>query len=403
MAENEFTLAKKVELIKQKVYDQCPYIKKAQSYVPQEQLAGKKYGNTYTVYIPDAGQSRIAKASDGKDGLKANTKAIKEAEYVIETKAGMNDVELTEWNKLGDIQDFKREILNKRCVNLARTIEKEAIDSTVFEAVQVGYIGELDLDAIGLGSAGLDEASVAGDKVTFINPTVGAKLAKKALGGTFISNDEIAKKLYAQKYLGTYAESAVVTESLMPTIVASTARTASITLTAVTDATGTIGFKPVKALNDGSTAKAGDVFKLDGLKLVDVNGMETDKDFYVVVGQDGKIPEIRITVKGKGYGNANAWVESTMTAGSKSLTSALKNGQKYAVIQTRTKESLGFDAYEFDEIPGTKMTKDSIDAMSIQVYEGGNLGDFSSLVRLVVPFACGIPDPRNAVLSYVEV
>ena len=398
---NEFSLARKVEMIKEKVYDQTPYVKKAESYVPQNQLEGKKWGGHYTVYIPDPGNARIAKGGD-RDGLKAKFTGIKEAEYTIDMKAGLDEVELDVWNKLNDIQDFKREILNKRCIKIARTVEKEAIDSTVFEAVQVGYIGELDLDAIGLGSAALDEASVAGDKVTFINPTVGAKLAKKALGGTFIANDEIAKKLYAQKYLGTYAESTVVTESLMPTIVASSARTAAITLTAVTDATGTIGFKPVKALNDGSTAKAGDVFKLEGLKLVDVNGMETDKDFFVVVGQDGKIPEIRVTVKGKGFGNPNAWVESSMKAGSKSLTSALKDGQKYAVIQTRTKGALAYDSYKFSEIVGTKQAEDQVDAMSIQVYEGGNLGDFTSMVRIVVPFACGIPDPRNCALSYVE-
>lgn len=402
--DNEFSLARKVELIKEKVYDQCPYIKKAESYVPQSQLEGKKYGNVYTVYIPDAGQSRIAKASAGKDGLKANVKAIKQVEYQIETKAGMNDCELTEWNKLGDIGSFKKEILNKRCINLARTVEKEAIDSTVWEAAQVGYIGELDLDAIGLGSAGLDEASVAGDKVTFASPKVAAKLAKKALGGTFICNDEIAKKLYAQKYIGTYAESAVVTESLMPTITANSARTAAITLVAVTAGAGeTVGFKAIKALNEGSTAQAGDVYKLDGLKLVDVNGMETDNDFYVVVGQDGKIPEIRITIKGQGFGNPNAWVASGTEAGSKNLSYALEDGKKYSVLQTRTKEALGFDAYEFDEIPGTEMTKDSVDALTVQVYTGGNLGDFSSLVRIVVPFAAGMPEPRNVVLSYVEV
>jgi hypothetical protein len=49
------------------------------------------------------------------------------------------------------------------------------------------------------------------------------------------------------------------------------------------------------------------------------------------------------------------------------------------------------------------MAKETYDGLTVQCYEGGNLGNFSSLVRIVVPFAAGIPDPRTTVLSYVEV
>jgi hypothetical protein len=397
--EQEFSLNKKTKMIATEIFDKTPYIKKAHSYIPQSQLEGKKYGNVYTVYIPDPGKTRIAKASSGKDGLEAKIDPIQEVEYVIETKAGLNDCELTEWNKLGDVESFKNEIVKVRGVNVARSIEKEAIESTIWRSAQVGYIGELDLDAIGLGSAGLDEASVAGDKVTFIAPKLGAKLAKKALGA--FNQQDIARDLYRDKYLGTYAESAVVTESFMPTVTANSAHTASIKLVAVTDATGTIGFKPVSSIT--GTATAGDVFKLDGLKLVDVNGIQTEQDYFVVVGKDGEIPEIRIEIEGKSCNNANAWMPASTTAGDKSLTYALENGKKYAVVQTRTQSALGFDAYEFGEIPGTKMAKETYDGLTVQCYEGGNLGNFSSLVRIVVPFAAGIPDPRTTVLSYVEV
>ena len=109
--EQEFSLNKKTKMIATEVFDKTPYIKKAHSYIPQSQLEGKKYGNVYTVYIPDPGKTRIAKASSGKDGLEAKIDPIQEVEYVIETKAGLNDCELTEWNKLGDVESFKNEVV----------------------------------------------------------------------------------------------------------------------------------------------------------------------------------------------------------------------------------------------------------------------------------------------------
>lgn len=402
MAENneqEFSTNKKVKMLATAVYDNCPYLKKAHSYIPESQMEGKKYGNQYTVYIPDPGKTRIAKASDGKAGLAAQIDKVNEVEYVIETKAGLNDCELTQWNKMGDIESFKKEIANPRGVSVARSVEKEAIDSTIWRAAQAVIFDEIDLDAIGEASAGLDNAGAAGDKVTFLNPTVGAKLSKKALGA--FNQQDIAKDLYRDKFLGRYAESSVVTESYMPTVIANSGRTASITLVAVTDATGTIGFKPVKEIS--GTAKAGDVFTLEGLKLVDKSGVQTDNDYFIIVGEDGSIPELRIEVEGKSCNNANAWVASSVTAGSKDLTYALEDGAKYSVAQTRLEAAVGFDSYKFNELPGSRMTEESTEGMTVQVFEGGDINNFSSVVRIVVPFAAGLPEVRDSVLSYIKV
>ena len=396
-----FSLNEKTKMIATQVFDQTPYLKDSKSYVPEDQMSGKKYGGHYSVYLPDPGKTRIAKASQGKEGLQAQIDAIQEPEYVIECVAALNDCEIDEWNKLNDIESFKNEIIDRRANSVAQNIEKDAVDSTVFRSCQVAYIGALDLNAIGLGSAGLDNVAVAGKKVTFVNPDTGALLAKKALG--LFNHPEVAQKLYDDKYIGRYGSTDVVSEIFMPTVVASSARTATITLEAVSDKTGTIGFKPVKALASG-TAKAGDVFKLTGLKIVDLNGIQTNKDYAVVVGPDGSIPEIRIEIEGKSCGNANAWMPAGTTAGSKTLTYALVDGKTYTVIQTRAKGAVAFDTYKFKEMPGTKMEKARYEGspIEVQVYEGGNIGDFSSMVRMVVPYAVGLPDPREAVLSYVE-
>ena len=65
---NEFSNNAKTKVIAQEIANEMPYLRKAKSYIPQEQMVGKKYGNEYTVYIPDPGKARIAKASDGKIG-----------------------------------------------------------------------------------------------------------------------------------------------------------------------------------------------------------------------------------------------------------------------------------------------------------------------------------------------
>ena len=41
-------------------------------------------------------------------------------------------------------------------------------------------------------------------------------------------------------------------------------------------------------------------------------------------------------------------------------------------------------------------------AIEVQVYEGGNIDTFQSACRIVVPFAIGLPDPRESVVAYIE-
>lgn len=54
---NNFSNSHKTKLIAAAVYNQVPYLKKAHSYMSQSELEGKKYGRTYSVYIPDPGKA----------------------------------------------------------------------------------------------------------------------------------------------------------------------------------------------------------------------------------------------------------------------------------------------------------------------------------------------------------
>lgn len=400
MATNDqnFSNNVKTNIIKTVVYANTPYLKKAVSYVPESQMKDKKLGNKYKVYIPDPGKTRIVSSTQGKSGLQAQIDPINEVEYEIVTKAGLNDCELTEWNKIGDVESWSKQIAQPRGKSVARTVEKDAIDSTVFRASQAAVFSAGDLNAIGDASSLLDITGSTGEKVTFIYPTVGSRLAKAALGA--FNQQDIAKDLYKDKFLGRYAESAVVTESYMPIIEGNSAASASITLTGVSADGVRIGFDAITSVT--TSAPKGTPFKAEGLKLVDKNGVQTDADYVIVLEDDnGHIPELRIEVAGKACNNANAWVAEGVTE--LTLTPMLESGKKYAVTQTRLESAVAFDAYKFSELPGTKSTTEEIDSpIEVQIYEGGNIGDFSSMVRIVVPYAVGLPDPREAVLSYIE-
>ena len=399
MATNDqnFSNNKKVKMIATAVYANCPYLKKAHSYISADQMEGKKYGNKYTVYIPDPGKTRIASAEAGKSGLAAQYDAINEVEYQIVCDAALNDCELSLWNKLGDVESFKDQIALPKGRSVARGVEKAAIDKTVFQASKA-VIGTKSLETLSEAQGALDMTGAVGNKVTFINPMVGNAIAAKALGA--FNNPDIAKDLYRDNWLGKYGASTIVTESYMPTIVADSSRTASVSLTPVTTDGEIVGFEPIVKVT--GTAKAGDVFKVEGLKMVDKNGTQVDADYDIIVGENGKIPELRIEIEGKSCNNANAWVAAGTD--SLTLTYALEDGKKYAVTQCRIDTAVAFDSYKFAELPGTKMTTEKFEdsAIEVQCYEGGNIDTFTSGVRIVVPFAVGLPDPREAVLAYIE-
>ena len=59
--ENKLSNNKKTKMVAAVVSDQMDYVKKSKSYLPESELKNKKYGRTYTVYIPDPGKV--------KDGL----------------------------------------------------------------------------------------------------------------------------------------------------------------------------------------------------------------------------------------------------------------------------------------------------------------------------------------------
>lgn len=385
---NGFTNNKKVKLIAGEVYDNMPYTKKAKSYMTQGELEGKKYGNTYSIYLTDPGEVH--------DGLEATPDAVTEYEVPVTLKNKNTSVELDAWNKLGDIESFTDEIARPRGRKLARSVEKEVIEDTIPKAFQI-VVGAANFKTLTDMSKALDEVSMAGTKVTFVKPTIAGAIANGGLAN-FIPS-EIQSKIYKDAYLGQYAGASVIEDNLMPVVNIAGTETASFAVANVSgngdESTTVVGYNVT-----GFTGSPNAPYKLEGVKVIGLDGMETDQDFYVIADKDGKIPEVRLAVKGHNVNNANGWVESgsfTPTA-----TLAVESG-KYALGQCRDEQAVGFDQYKFSDLPGSENATESVGNVSMKMSTYGDGKYMTTLTRLDLPFAATLPEPRRAVVGYFKI
>ena len=388
----------KVQLVAAAVADELDYIKASVSKMPQSEFKGKKYGKTYQLYIPDVGTV--------KEGLEASPDDIVEVPTEIRLNNFNTSCTLDAWNELGDVEAFADEIAKPRGQHLARQMAKSIIENNVFKDMQAVVSNAPGFGVLSDASAALNELAVGGEVVSFMHPTVMGKIAASGLAN-FIPGTE-AKELYGKNYLGQYAGAEQIQCALLPTVTIKSAPTATISLVPVKDGeTNTIGFETVDTIT-GTNLVPGAVFTAGGaLKIVDQSGIETEQDVQIIVlstndeGTSAKISPIRITVEGKNTGNPNAWMKagvSTLT-----LTSALEVGATYWVGQVRTKESMAFDSYKFENLPGSE-NEDvaTVGGVTVKMSTYGDGTNLTKLVRLDTPHAAGIWEPRSCVAVYIK-
>ena len=386
---SNFSNNKKVKALAVAVADNMPYIKKSVSEFSQDEVKGKKCGMSMTTYITDTGKVY--------DGLTVAPEGITEVEYTTTLKNKSVPVEYDSWDTLVNIEDFDKEVIKKRAIHLAKAVQDEVIKDTIYRSCQaVVTTGNADFDTLSEGAAKLREVAVAGDAVSFLSPTQMGKIAAGGLA-KFIP-DDIQKKIYSKNYLGEYAGASQVECQGLPKITTPSAMNLTVSLT---DVSG-IGFAPVTAgAITGGVHNASIPFSAEGLKVVDVNGMETDQDYIVFADENGKIPELRITVEGQGYGNPNAWVESgtsTLT-----FTPLLASGTKYEVGQVRIADALKFDTYKFNHVPSTEeIGTETVDGVRLEAIAGGNILDRTSVARIDCPFMAGLPETRQSVTVFIR-
>ena len=388
----------KVQLVAAAVADELDYIKASVSKMPQSEFKGKKYGKTYQLYIPDVGTV--------KEGLEASPDDIVEVPTEIRLNNFNTSCTLDAWNELGDVEAFADEIAKPRGQHLARQMAKSIIENNVFKNMQAVVSNAPGFGVLSDASAALNELAVGGEVVSFMHPTVMGKIAASGLAN-FIPGTE-AKELYGKNYLGQYAGAEQIQCALLPTVTIKNAPTATISLVPVQDGESTtIGFETVNEIT-GTNLVPGAVFTTGGdLKIVDQSGIETEQDVQIIVlstsagGTKGTISPLRISVAGKNTGNPNAWMKAgveTLT-----LTSALEVGVTYWVGQVRTKESMAFDSYKFENLPGSDNEEvATVGGVTVKMSTYGDGTNLTKLVRLDTPHAAGIWEPRSCVAVYIK-
>lgn len=391
---NNFSNNLKVKMVAAAAADNMDYVKASRSYMSQEELKNKKFGRTYKVYIPDPGKV--------VNGLTADPEAVDEVEVSIMLDNNNNSCELTAWNTLTDVEDFKEEIAKPRGVALARKTQQDIVKANVFKSAQAVVASSAGFGVLSDAAAALNELAVAGDIVSFQSPTVLGKIAAGGLAN-FIPAQE-AKDIYTKNYLGEYAGASQIGLAVLPTLATPADMSATITLTQVTDSdSNVIGFEPITSITAGAgvTLKPGFAYKATGLKVVDGSGLQTDQDYAIItIGADGSIPELRITIDGNGYNNPNAWVASGTTT--LTLTPLLTASKTYFVGQVRAADCLAWDDYKFEDLPGSdNEAVGTVGGVSVKMSEYGNGTTLTKLVRLDLPYAAGIVEHRGSVTVYI--
>lgn len=435
---NSFVSRDKLEILATAVADNMPYVRASKQAYPQQDLKGKKYGAKVSEYLTDAGTVT--------DGIVADPDAVHERQIDAFIQNKNSSVETTFWENFHNIGNREKEIIKKRAEKLARYVEKDVIDHNVFRGLQavvapkVGGVSAPSFELLSDAATKLAELSVVGDLVDFQSPTIYGKVANSGLA-KFIP-DDIQKDIYRERYLGQYAGAACVEQALMPKITLSAnADTApTITFTVVKDDDGNIiGYTAgaLTASGAGKTLEEGAAYKVPGVYLLDESGVETNQELVLIVhkkitglltstvnGQtvitkanQGKLAEalgtedIFVTAKGESFGTPNVWVDpTTFDSGSTTTTvtcafvDGMGAGKSYVVGQVRTDDALTFDAYTYEDLPGSR--RENIGNDGPVVLKAMSFGDGKNgveLTRIDVSYIATVFEPRRNVVTYVEI
>jgi hypothetical protein len=409
-----FSNRKKLILLANAIEQNLDYVKQSDSLFKETEIRGRKYGMAVHGYLPDAGSTHR--------GLVA----VPDKAHQVEVTAWMDNyntaAEVDMWDRLVNIEDFNKEMVEKRAKKLARDAQKSIIEQNVYLSAQAVVATSVGYDMLSDASAALDELSVTGDRVDYQTPTLLAKIGRT--GANLFLPSEIQKGIYEDASIGMYANASHVNMPGMP-ILDTTGMGTSVTISAdvVKDASNNIiGVKPISTATAGSgTLFAGLAYKVNGLKVVDEGGVETNQDYVIIVNKERVydsegtpsdvtyIPQIRITASGKGYGNPNAHMSASAigsaTTGSTvtlSLTPLLTASKHYQVGQLRNAKALSFDAQKFDDLPAAK--QENVGAgefITLKMQSAPVILNGVEYFRIDLPYVSKIFEPRQSVTTYL--
>lgn len=413
----KFTTRKKLIMLSAAIMENMNYLKESDDLFPQSEMEGKKYGMSVHGYLPDAGSV--------SQGLVAHPDKAHQVEVTAWLDNYNTAAETDMWDEIENIEDFKKEMVDKRAKKLAREVQLAVIRENVFRSAQVVVTSSVGYDLLGDASSALDELSIVGERVDFQTPKTFSKIART--GANLFLPSDIQKELYEDASLGTYNEAACVKLPGLP-ILDTTGMASSLTVsgTVKKDASNNIlGVSQITTV----TGVSGDVipgvpYTVSGLKVVDEGGVETEQPYVVIpvsevyYDEDGArqtrtvIPGLRISATGKSWGNPNAHMSATAigsatvgTATTLTLTpvSGITAGKHYQVGQVRNKKALSFSGQKFKNLPAAKQDNVGVyENVSLKMQSAPEIINGVSYFRIDMPFVARIFDNRQSVTTYLQ-
>ena len=407
---NTFSNNKKVQLVAANIEDQRVFTKASVSKMKQSDFAGKKYGRSYTLYIP--GRPKVV------NGVVADPSGTTEIETQVYLDNDNVSDEIGPWQRLGDVESFQEQFAGPYAETLGRTQEKKIVANEIFKALTAvvapktsASFDGVDYDTLGKATAKLKKLALGTELIGFLDPEVQSEIVGKAVASKFITDDKKFMELYGDAAIGKYANAKWAETPDLPEITTKhDAATGSITLSVPEDGEdadhNTLGFAEVTQIS-GTNLIKGTMFTVDGLYAVDRSGIQTKVPVQIIVkdvnddGTVGYISPLRITIDGKAYNNPNAWVATGTT--SLSLTYALGTDKTYVICEVRAKDALAYDTYQFDSLPGSdEEFVSTVGGTSLKMRVFGDGTNLNKLFRIDSSYAAAIYEPRDCVVIYVE-
>ena len=413
----KFTTRKKLIMLSAAIMENMNYLKESDDLFPQSEMEGKKYGMSVHGYLPDAGSV--------SQGLVAHPDKAHQVEVTAWLDNYNTAAETDMWDEIENIEDFKKEMVDKRAKKLAREVQLAVIRENVFRSSQVVVTSSVGYDLLGDASSALDELSIVGERVDFQTPKTFSKIART--GANLFLPSDIQKELYEDASLGTYNEAACVKLPGLP-ILNTTGMAASLTVSGTVKKDASNNVLGVSQITTCSGV-SGDVipgvpYTVDGLKVVDEGGVETEQAYVVIpvsevyYDEDGArqtrtvIPGLRISATGKSWGNPNAHMAaatiSSATVGTTvtltlSPVSGIVAGKHYQVGQVRNKKALSFSGQKFKNLPAAKQDNVGVyENVSLKMQSAPEIINGVSYFRIDMPFVARIFDNRQSVTTYLQ-
>ena len=378
----------------------------------QKGLKGRT-GGTLRVVIPDSGSVVIT-----ENGMRDISQAtLDNAEFSKDLKISSANTAFsaTALERVTNVDDFDKEIVQPRCVNYGETINETIIDKayTVAGIAQTAALTSLTFDDLATTAGKLRE-NRATNLVGYMSPTVAAKLGSKGANGSFLP-PAILEPMYKDCQIGRFAN-VQWKESKMPVFTVATANVMDddwvIDTNGVDGAAGTITLDDntagnATAIDASTTIKKGSVFTIAGVFAKDVLGKNTTNLKAFVVQEDATgTASGKITLKVGAFSDtgAHANVSTMPAAGGTPVPVNCGAAKTYSVVFVFEKGNIEYDPVELNTAGFESVTVSGIDSkIKTTALVSGDINTLTAKYRIDSAFVTGGIDDRRAALLFVSI